>query len=281
MKGGANNGLRDTGLRDDGRRDASVLGWNALSLTRWLGCASSQGKRVKDNALHLGRGFKLLARRRRGFGEASNGFTLLEIILALALTALVLVALNVFVFSMDELWGRNTDVRLFDRHVRAVTRFLEQELHTAALPPFTIAGATPITPQEIKPSRGSTDNLLTFELPAGNRLLVWPDRPLPEVVCSLQARPDQGLVLLWHSRLEQKFNDDPPRETIITPLVTALSYDYYDSDFKTWKTETAVRKDPSGQLQSPQRLRLMFAYGKLKREAVIALPGPTQGLPNF
>jgi prepilin-type N-terminal cleavage/methylation domain-containing protein len=236
-------------------------GWNALPSTR---LKAGQDKRVGGNTLHLG-----------------HGFTLLEILMALALTALVLVSLNTFVFSMGELWGRNADVRLFDKHVRAVTRFLDQELRTAALPPSAGAGATPITPQEIKPLTGATDNLLTFELPAGSRLLVWPDRPLPEVVCSLQARDREGLVLLWHSRLETKFTDDPPRETIITPLVTALAYDYYDSDFKTWKTETTIRKDPSGQLQMPQRLRLKFAYGKLTRESVIALPAPTEGLPNF
>jgi hypothetical protein len=230
------------------------------------------------------RGFTLLARRRpaeRDYGEASRAFTLLEILLALALTALVLVSMNTFVFSMGELWGRNSDVRLFDRHVRAVTRFLDEQLHRAALPPSAVAGTKPIVPQEIKPSNGSPDNLVTFELPAGNRLLVWPDTPLPEVVCSLQARERDGLVLLWHSRLEQKFADDPPRETIVTPLVTALAYDYYDADFKTWKTETVIRKDSSGQLQAPQRLRLKFAYGKLKRETVIVLPAPTQGLPNF
>jgi len=223
-----------------------------------------QDKRVGDNAFHL-----------------EHGFTLLEILLALALTALVLVSLNVFVFSMGELWGRNSDVRLFDRHVRAVTRYLDQELRTAALPPSAVAGATPIVPQEIKPLNGSTDNLLTFELPAGSRLLAWPDRPLPEVVCSLQARDREGLVLLWHSRLETKFTDDPPRETIITPLCTALAYDYYDADFKTWKTEPAIRQDNSGQLETPQRLRLTFTYGKMKRESIIALPAPTEGLPNF
>ena len=208
-------------------------------------------------------------------------FTLLEILLALALTALVLVSLNTFVFSMGELWGRNSDVRLFDRHVRAVTRFLEQELHTAAFPPAVAAGAAPIVPQEVRPPNGASDNLITFELPAGSRLLDWPDRPLPEVVCSLQARERGGLVLLWHSRLEQKFATDPPRETIITPLVTALAYDYYDPDFRTWKTETAIQKDSTGNLKAPQRLRLKFAYGKLTRESIIALPLPTEGLPNF
>ena len=209
------------------------------------------------------------------------GFTLLEILLALALTSLVLVALNLFVFSMGELWGRNTEVRLFDRHVRAVTRFLAAELREASLPPSAVAGATPVAPQEIRPRDGATDNLLTFELPAGCRLLTWPDRPLPEVVCSLQVRDRTGLVLLWHSRLETHFAEDPPRETVVTPLVTALTYDYYDSDFRTWKTETAIRKNNNGQLLPPQRLRLKFTYGKLVRETVIALAPPTAGLPNF
>ncbi|MDB6093451.1 MAG: hypothetical protein JWM32_1013 [Verrucomicrobia bacterium] len=209
------------------------------------------------------------------------GFTLLEILLALALTALVLVSLNVFVFSMGELWGRNTDVRLFDRHVRAVTRFLDDQLRTASLPPATTATAVPIAPQEIRPQTGSTENLLTFELLAGSRILAWPDRPLPEVVCSLQLREREGLMLLWHSRLEEKFADDPPRETLITPLVTAMSYDYYDTDFKAWKTETTFRKDNNGQLQTPQRLRLKFTYGKLVRETVIVLTPPTAALPNF
>ena len=210
-----------------------------------------------------------------------SGFTLLEILLGLALASLVLVALNVFVFSMGEIWGRNSDVRLFDRHVRAVTRFVDAQLRAATLPPAADANAAPIAPQEIRPRNGQTENLLTFELPAGCRLFVWPDRPLPEVVCSLQVRDREGLLLLWHSRLETHFADDPPRETVVTPLVTGISYDYYDPDFKNWKNETTIRKDNNGQLQTPQRVRLKFTYGKLTRETVLVLPSTGPGLPNF
>ncbi|ACB74890.1 prepilin-type N-terminal cleavage/methylation domain-containing protein [Opitutus terrae] len=209
-------------------------------------------------------------------------FTLLEILLALSLVGLVLVALNSLVFSMGELWGRNTDVRLFDQHVRAVTRFLEQELRSAALPPSAEQGATAITAQEIRPANGPTDNLLTFELREGCRLFTWPDRPLPEVVCSLQFRDRDGLWLLWHSRLEKRFAEDPPRETQITPLVTAMSYLYYDPAFKNWKDEPQLRRDNQSRLETPQRLRLTFTYGKLTRETFVILPAVTgQGLPNF
>ena len=221
----------------------------------------------------------------RGHGRvpaATRGFTLLEVLLSLALVAMLLLVMNATVFSMGELWGRGTDRRLFDQHVTAVARFLERELRTASLPPFVRIGDTPVTTPEIKPIEGNSDNLLTFTLPGGSRLLAWPDgRPLPEVVCSLQVREKEGLILLWHSSLETKFNDDPPRETVISSLVTDLSYDYYDSTLKSWSTEPTLKKDPNGQVMTPQRLRLKFLYDKMEQMRVISLPTATEGVPMF
>ncbi len=213
--------------------------------------------------------------RRRG------GFTLLEVLLSLALVGILFVALNTFIFSMGELWGRNGDVRLFDQHVNAVTRFLTQQFQAATLPPAARTNSTPVAIVQVTPVSGVADNLITFELPAGSRFLSWPDRPLPEVVCSLQARANDGLYVLWHSRLETRFDEDPPRETRITPFVTSLAYDYYDDNLKKWTTQTALQTDSSGAPEMPQRVRLQFAYGKLKRETTVPVPATLQGVPNF
>jgi prepilin-type N-terminal cleavage/methylation domain-containing protein len=210
-----------------------------------------------------------------------GAFTLLEILLALALVALLLVSLNTFVFSMGELWGQRADVRLFEQHVRAVTRFLEHELRAAALPPAARPHSTPIALQEVRPQNGMMDKLLTFELPAGSRLFNWPEQPLPEVVCSFQARNNEGLIMLWQSRLEKNFETDSPRETVVTPLVTALSYDYYDADVNRWTTETTVKTDSQGNPMTPQRLRLKFAYNRMTHETVVTLPQPGEALPLF
>lgn len=212
-------------------------------------------------------------------GLGRRGFSLLEVLLALALVGLVLVAMNSFIFSMSELWGRNNDVRAFEQHVRNVTRFLEGELRTAALPPNGTPKEAAVAPQEVRNHSGVIEPLITFELPSGSRLINWPERPLPDVVCSLAVRDRDGLILLWHSRLEKRFEQDPPRETVITPLVTAMSYEYYDPDFKRWQTETALRREGNGDYKIPQRLRLRFTYGKLTRESMIALPATTEGLP--
>ena len=210
-----------------------------------------------------------------------SAFTLLELLLALALVGLLLVAMNTMIFSMGELWGRGTEPRLLDQHVRAVTRFLENELRASALPPAARPGVTPIGLEEIRPQSGLMEKMLTFELPAGSRLFDWPEQPLPEVICSLQARTNEGLVLLWHSRLEKDFETQTPRETLVTPFVTALAYDYYDADSKRWSTETSLKLNPQGQPLTPQRIRLKFNHGKLAREGVITLPTPGQALPAF
>ncbi len=210
----------------------------------------------------------------------TRGFSLIEIVMAMALVGLVLVGMNTFIFSMSELWGKNTDVRLFDQHVRAVTRFLQREMVRATLPPAASVNSTPVGVQPISPSGAGRDNLVTYMELTGNRILSWPESPLPEVFCSLQVRRDRGLVMLWHSDLENHFNDDPPREALVSPFVTKLAYDYFDTDFGKWTTETAVRTDTSGNPVPPQRLRVTFAYENLTREALVTVPAVAQGLPN-
>jgi prepilin-type N-terminal cleavage/methylation domain-containing protein len=210
----------------------------------------------------------------------SRGFTLIEVVLSMALVALVLVGLNMFVFSMGELWGKNSDVRLFDQHVRAVTRFLQGEMLKATLPPAASVNATPVGVQPVNPSGRGQENLVTYMELSGSRILRWPDTALPEVFCSLEVRRDQGLYMLWHSDLENHFNDDPPRETLVSPFVTVLAYDYFDTDFNKWSTETALRSDPSGNPLPPQRLRITFAYNHLTQEALVNVPPTRPGLPN-
>ena len=207
------------------------------------------------------------------------GFTLLELLLSLALVGLLLVAMNQFIFSMGELWGRGADVRLFDQHVRAVTRFVEQTLHSTALP--TARGVQALAVQDVRLPDGPTATLLTFELPAGSRVLPWPEAPLPDVVCALGVHQDQGLVLYWHSRLEQHFADEPPRAMVLSRLVTGLSYDYYNPNFNTWQNFQTMQRDSNGQWQLPTRLRLRFTYETMIRESIVTVPATVHALPLF
>ncbi len=212
--------------------------------------------------------------------RATDAFTLVEILMAVALLGAVLLALNLFVFSMGELWGRNTERRLFDQHVRAVTRHVDGLLRRAVLA-GPDASTAAIGPDEIRGETGGNVKLLTFELPAGDRTLPWPEEPLPDVVCSLEAREGRGLVLYWHSRLETRFADDPPRTLVLTPFGTSLTYDYFDADSKSWRSSPQLQQDSQGKWPTPDRITLRFAHGKMTAEATLAVPATGAALPAF
>ena len=214
--------------------------------------------------------------------RVSAAFTLVEVLLALALLAALLAALNQFVFAITEASTKNHDRFVFAQHTRAVTRHLDAMLQTATLnvrASQVNAGAPAAA--EMRLPENSTAALLVFDLPAGDRLFTWPDRPLPEVRCALAWRPDEGLVLYWKSRLEEDFATADPRMTVVSSFVTALTYDYYDAGTDSWSVEEELQEDGAGTLQLPRRLRLRFARNGQEFEEVIPLAVNPEGLPVY
>lgn len=218
--------------------------------------------------------------RRPTAGE--GGFTLVEVLLALVLLATLLTAINQFVFNITAVWTANRDEFVFVQHTRAVAHHLDEMLQTAANSSHASipSGGAPAV-EEIRLPEGGTEELVAFDLPEGDRLLVWPGRPLPEVQCALGWRKDDGLVIYWKSRLEKDFADGPPRMAVVSSFVTALAYDYYDTQTETWSTEDELQKDQSGNYEMPRRIRLHFQRKKHDYEEVIDLPVITEGLPAY
>jgi hypothetical protein len=89
------------------------------------------------------------------------------------------------------------------------------------------------------------------------------------------------LVIAWHARIELRFLEDPPRRTVLSPLVTGLSYDYYQPDFRSWKNELKLQRDGTGEWPLPARLRLRFGYGSMTTETTVLLPSSMSALPAF
>ena len=214
-----------------------------------------------------------LLRLRRELRSSRRGFTLLEVLLALALLGSLLVALNVFVFSMAEAWGKGRDERLFAQHARAVTAYVETLLDNAA------QGATTDAPaiREVKQDSGGEAPRIVFTMPEGSRLLKWPEAALPDVELSLGVGSRGGLELGWQSRLELRRDQEAPRVTELSPFVASMGWEYFDDDFKRWEILEEPKRDPAGAYLAPQRIHLRFAHGKQSLERIVTLPSQGEG----
>jgi prepilin-type N-terminal cleavage/methylation domain-containing protein len=211
--------------------------------------------------------------------KRTRGFTLIETLLAAALLGALLLALNFFVFSMAEIWGAGSERRLFEQHVRAVTREVETLLRTAALPPLNTD--TPIFGREIRLDDGRRVTPVSFELAEGSPRLPWKTAPLPDVVCGLVAQPNKGLTLYWQSRLEKNFDDAAPRPFVLSPFGAELKYEYLEGDGAVWRVYDQLQRDNQGRWRMPVRLRLAFAHGTMKAETTVTLPPAPGPLPHY
>jgi len=201
----------------------------------------------------------------------------LEVLLAISLLGSLMVALNVFVFSMAEIWGEGKEERLFAQHARAVTVHVDELLRAAALGP---AGGG-LEMKEVKSECCGEAPEMAFTLAEGSRLLAWPEAPLPDVEMSLGLEKGGGLRLHWRSRIELRDGMDIPRRAIVSPFVVSLGWDYYDPNFRRWETMEEPKREADGTYLLPNRLRLRFAHGKLATERILQVPVRGEGATNY
>ncbi len=209
--------------------------------------------------------------------KTHRGATLIELLVAIAMMAMLMTALLSFVFSMTEIWGQGGEKRLFEQHVNAVTRHLESMMRRAALPTAGLASEEAFSFSEVSPSRAGKINGLTFMLPGGDRLMQWNGSPAPFAEATLGVDSQQGLILYWRSQLEEE--EDDWRETAVTPFVEALRYVYFDLETERWTTESSPQRNREGLWRVPERLILRFEHGDFKAERTITLPLAVGGQP--
>ncbi len=224
-----------------------------------------------------------LGTQRRRTLRSRKGFTLLEVMFAVFMGSALLVAATAFVFALGELWGKGANVWLFQKHVRGVSRFLEQSVQKSGWKMPAGEAQSPIYWSSRGGRAYENQQLLTFELEKSPGVLVWPDTPLPHVVCSLELDRDEGLYLLWRSRLETDFEEEEPRKTLISPFVTDIKYYYIDAEDEDaeWEVEDEPTKEADGQFLLPQRIEIVFEYEGREEKRQIVLPVLFNGVPFF
>jgi len=211
-----------------------------------------------------------------------GGFTLLEVLLAVALGAVLLTSMTTLLFGMAELWGAGSNERLFEKHARGVSRFIESSFQKASLRYASEEeGNEPLFWMDWEGDSYQKREFLSFELDQSPGALIWPEDPLPHVVCSLDFDGREGLFLLWRSRLEDVFDEEPPRRTLISPFVKQIRYHYieYEEDDPEWEIEEEPLTEVDDTYLMPERIELVFQFGSEEIERQIILPKLMEGTP--
>ena len=223
--------------------------------------------------------------------KRKNGFSLVEVLLALAIGGLILTAATSLLVTISQAWANRPATRdAFDAHVNGVANFLTAMLEEATLRDGLNSQKKAITLDRAPGFSESDDPLVRFYLREAPPLFFWPE---PGSVASrvhvfLQIDERDGLRLLWYSDLQdleknekgirEPEDDDELFCTVVSPFCTEVFYCYYgdeddaDDDLKRWEIVDELEEDiDSGDFRLPAFAKLVFKWDEENLERVVSL----------
>jgi prepilin-type N-terminal cleavage/methylation domain-containing protein len=236
------------------------------------------------------------------------GFTLIEMIAALGIAAVVMTLVAFHVVTIAGLWLNRTDDDFLDHHVEGVVSFLQGCFNdseaalafanrsasgTASSSPGTGGAgtsanpaATTVLPVEWHRPPGWSDfdaPLLRFRQREAPAILVREGQRLPAILAWLHFEPRAGLSLIWYSQFE---SEEPTERdnlfiTLLSPLVSAVEYAAYNTDTERWEIDDKPQELADQSLKLPQFLRLTFTHDDETRQRIVAIPPRSSELPLF
>ncbi len=212
----------------------------------------------------------------------NTGFTLIEMLLTLAIVGTVMTALSFHIFALSQIWLDDTEHDFFEQHAEGVAMFLNTALAQSQPAPeegaesFPVQWARPPDWSEFQPP------LLMFRQTEAPPLFVREGIRLPDVVCYLHFDSRDGLSFLWYSELQEEFErvDDLFR-TRLSEWVKRIEYCYYDAETDQWDTVERPLEDNDDAYLLPQFLRLHFEYEDESTVRNVFLPQSNRDVPLF
>ena len=178
-----------------------------------------------------------------------NAFTLIEILLALAVGGMLLTAISVYLVSLANIWFIRGNDQYFDQHVEGVVYFLNHALKNSEI--SQVEHLSTITWNRPPGYSEFEDPLLTFRLKELPALLTVPGRQLTAITCHLYFHEDEGLFMLWYSNLQEIEDIDDLQRTVVSPLLSFTRYCYYEADDDKWEIHDTPKEDRSRNLIIP------------------------------
>lgn len=223
-----------------------------------------------------------------------KGFTLVEVLLALSIGSLVLVAATSLLITIAQAWANRPASRdAFLSHVNGVSNFLSIILEEAS---FSIASKAGDPLIDLKRPTGfsSTDDpLVHFFLKEAPPLFFSPHGPAVRIHTFIYPDQDEGLSLFWFSELNEVeknkeggielVEEDDLQKTVLSPFFKEMYYCYYGTeddgkdDIKEWEiSDQLLESDKTEKFRLPTQIKLVFRWDEedLEKTITIAIEKP-------
>ena len=216
-----------------------------------------------------------------------RAFTLVEVLFALSISAMVMVGACFLMFNMAEILQRFEETEPFEEHVNGVEIFLKNILKNSQIPSERDYSITTAEFAENKNlGKGNPPDSMMGDK---SKLYfgVLDDIPFfisrrgfsPEKDAWLDFRENDGLYILWTFAKNENYNaasdDRPIYESLVSPYITSLAYVYIDEDGR-WIEEDDMDYISSTSIasnQMPNFIKIVFERGKETHTRYISLIG--------
>jgi prepilin-type N-terminal cleavage/methylation domain-containing protein len=223
-----------------------------------------------------------------------KGFTLVEVLLALSIGSLILVAATALLITIAQSWSNRPATRdAFLSHVNGVSNFLSVILEEASFSITSKAGDPLVNLKRPTGFSSTDDPLVHFFLKEAPPLFYSPHGPAVRVHIFIFPEEDEGLSLLWFSELNEVeknkeggielVEENDLQKTLISPFFKEMYYCYYGSeddskdDVKEWEiSDQLLDSDKNGQFRLPTQIKLVFRWDEeeLEKTVTIAIEKP-------
>lgn len=188
-------------------------------------------------------------------GRGRIGMTFIELLVAVALSALVIVAASMLIRSLIGTWGNLQTKPQFEQHVQGVTSTIETLFERTE----TLSGNDVRPWGWSAPPEGSV-RTFAFRLREPLPLFVQPYGPQGSVEAWLEFDAERKrLWLTWYTDPRLTQNRRQLKYTLISDQVEDIELGYYDSGSNLWEFEAMSQTGRTHADKSPSRLRITFA----------------------
>jgi prepilin-type N-terminal cleavage/methylation domain-containing protein len=216
--------------------------------------------------------------------SGSKGFTLVEVLLALAISGLLLTAATSLLITLSRAWAERPATRdAFDAHVDGVARFFVSVMDKATMAPGSENAKSPIFLDRPVDFSDAEDPLISFFVREAPPVLVWSHGLAPRVHCYIYFEDGDGLSLLWYSDLQEMEkgesgkpeleSEDDLFKTPISSFCEEIEYCYYDKEEEKWDNEDRLQEDNENEQHNlPDFIRLVFRMNSQDLERIVTIP---------